>query len=215
MLNSIVAMRSKAILCVFLYLITLFSLTAGKALQVSADAAIQSPLPDEAVQGLVQIKGSTLIEGFSSFDLAFSFENDLTETWFLITQNQSPIADDVLGEWDTSMLSDGDYSLRLTVHRIEASPIVIIIEGIRVRNYSPIETDTPSKPANSITPTAIGITPTSKASIISQSLRSTPTPLAKNPAEINPQEIESSIQRGAIFAGIFLLGLGLYALTRK
>jgi hypothetical protein len=215
MLNSIVAMRSKAILCVCLYLITLFSLTAAKALQVSSDAAIQSPLPGEAVQGLVQIIGSTLIEDFSSFDLAFSFENDVTETWFLITQSQSPITDDILGEWDTSVLSDGDYSLRLTVHRIETSPIEITIEGIRVRNYSPIETDTPSKPANSITPTVIENTPTTKASGISQSPLSTPTPLAKNPAEINPQEIESSIQKGAIFAGIFLLGLGLYALTRK
>lgn len=215
MLNSIVTMHGKVILSVFWYLIILIGLTAANPLQASFDATIESPLAGEAVQGLVQIKGNTLVEDFSSFELAFSFGIDVTETWFLIIQSQSPVSDGVLGEWDTSVLSDGDYSLRLTIHRIEASPIVIIVEGIRVRNYSPIETNTPGKSSTSITPTIIESTPTEKAQVITQSHRSTPTPLSKNPAEINPQEIYSSIQRGAVTAVILLGVLALYVFSRK
>jgi hypothetical protein len=215
MLDSIVAMRSKAILGIFSYLILFISLTAANPFQASFDAKIQSPLPGEAVQGLVQIRGSTFVEGFSSFDLAFSFGNDVTETWFLITQSQSPITDDVIGEWDTSVLSDGNYSLKLTIHRIEDLPIEIIVEGIRVRNYSQIETDTPSKSTNSITPTIIENTPTTIAPVITQSQRPTPTLLTKNPAEIDPKEIQSSIQRGAVISIILLSILGLYAFSRK
>lgn len=215
MLNSIVAMRLKAILCVFWYLTFLISLTAASPFQASTDAVIQSPLPGEAVQGLVQIKGNTLVEEFAGFELAFSFGDDVTETWFLITQSQFPINDDVLGEWDTSVLSDGDYSLRLTVHRIESPPVVVTVDGIRVRNYSPIETETPSEPALSITPTIVENTPTTQALEGTQTDHPTPTPLAKNPAEINPQDIYSSIQGGAITAVILLCILGLYAFSRK
>jgi hypothetical protein len=212
MLNSSVAMRVKAILCEFLYLITLLNLTAASPIQDSLDATIQSPLPGEAVQGLVQIKGNALIKGFSGYELAFSFENDITETWFLINQSQAPVSDDVLGEWDTSVLSDGNYSLRLTVYRIEASSVVVTVEGIRVRNYSPIETETPNKSTISTTPTLIDITPTPQAPMKTQSPLISPTPLAKNPAEINPQEISSSIKRGAIFTVVVLGIIGLYVI---
>ena len=116
MLNSIVAMRIKATLSTFWYLITLICLTAANPLQDTVNASIQSPLPGEAVQGLVQIKGNALIEGFSSYELAFSFGNDVTETWFLIIQSQSPVSDDVLGEWDTSVLAPRGFHQRRGVH---------------------------------------------------------------------------------------------------
>jgi hypothetical protein len=215
MLNSIVAMRAKAILSYFLCLTSFVGLIAANQFQVTLEATIESPLPGEAVQGLVQIKGNTLIEGFSAYELAFSFKSNSTETWFLIKQSQSPVGDAVLGEWDTSVLSDGNYVLRLIVYRAEASPIVILIEGIRVRNYSPIETETPADSTITIEPTLIDITPESQAPTKTPLPLLSPTALSKNPAEINPQDISSSIQRGAIIVAILLGILGLHTFFRS
>ncbi|MGD8458190.1 MAG: hypothetical protein PVF83_17570 [Anaerolineales bacterium] len=210
-----IAMHSKANLCISWYLITFLGLIAANSLQVSPDASIQSPLPGEAVQGLVQIKGSTLFDDFSSYELAFSFGNDETETWFLISQSTIEVDNDILGEWDTSVLSDGDYSLRLIIHRIETTPVVILIEGIRVRNYSPIETDTPSEVLITNSPTLVDTTPTSQAPTKTQLPLESPTALPKNPAEITPDNITSSIQRGVIYTLIFLISLGLYVVYQS
>jgi hypothetical protein len=215
MLNSIVAMRAKAILSYFLYLTAYLGLIAANPFQGTLEATIDSPLPGEAVQGLVQIKGNTLIEDFSAYELAFSFKTDVTETWFLITQSQTPVSDAVLGEWDTSVLSDGNYVLRLIVYRVETSPIVILVEGIRVRNYSPIETETPAASAITITPTLLEIAPGTPTPTRTRLPLKTPTALAKNPAEINPQDISSSIQRGAIVTVVLLGILGLHTFFRN
>ncbi len=215
MLNSILAMCNKLLVRAFSYLILLLGLIAANTLQTSVGINIQSPHAGEAVQGLVQITGNTSIYGFISYELAFSFDLDQTETWFLIEQGNAPVNNGVLGEWDTSTLTDGNYNLRLIVNRIEYSPIIVFIEGIRVRNYSPVETETPSATSDVISKNLNDSSLKTASSITASKLQFTPTPLKKNPAEINPSQIDLYIKRGAIFALVVLGFLGLYIVLRR
>jgi hypothetical protein len=140
---------------------------------------------------------------------------DPTETWFLIKQNNIPVNDDVLGEWDTSVLTDGNYILRLTVNRIDHPPTVIFVEDIRVRNYSPLETETPTVTLQVISTNRSESTLNTGTFTITPRSQFTPTPLKKNPAEINPAQIDLYVQRGAIFALVVLGILGIYIISRR
>lgn len=215
MLNSIVAMRYNSILYVFLDLIVSIGLSASIRFQAELDVNIQSPNPGEAVQGLVQIIGNTDIEGFASSELAFSFSSDQTQTWFLIKDSSQPVRNDVLGEWDTSTLTDNTYTLRLTVFRKEGEPILVIVEEIRVRNYSPIETATPTITPVNGSDEPEESTPTPLLPTSAPPPKATLTPLAKNPAELSPAQIKSSTIRGGILAVLFLIFLGLYSAARR
>lgn len=208
-------MRYNAIWCVFLYLTVSLGLSASNRFQAGLDVNIQSPSPGEAIQGLVQIIGNSDIEGFVSSELAFSFSSDQTQTWFLIKNSSVPVRNAGLGEWDTSTLTDNTYTLRLTVFRKEGEPIAVIVEGIRVRNYSPIETSTPTP-----TPEIVPDEPEESASTPVPPTNTPPpeatlTPLAKNPAELSPVQIKSATIRGGILAVLFLIFLGLYAAARR
>jgi hypothetical protein len=208
-------MRYKAIWYGFLYLTILLCLTAASGNQTELGISIQSPLPGEAVQGLVQIMGNTFIEGFISYELAFSFGIDSTLTWFQIEQSNNPVDYSVLGEWETSVLTDGNYILRLFVNRTDAPPIIIFVEGIRVRNYSPIETKTSTVQPPAFPAIPDESTPTNAAPTNKPLPQFTPTPLTNNPVEITTPQIYSSVQRGAIFALVVLGILGLYVASQR
>ena len=64
--------------------------------------------------------------------------------WFNIKTSDKNPPDGLLGVWDTSSISDGNYRLRLTVYYKDSTKAEYFADEIRVRNYSPIETDTPA-----------------------------------------------------------------------
>lgn len=215
MLNSLVAMRLKTIWLLYLCLTTSLSLVAATPFQTSFEVIIRSPQPGEAVQGLVQITGSTRVEGFISYELSFSFEDDPTGTSFLIQQSREPVNYDVLGEWDTSVLTDGTYTLQLMVERQGGAPVSTFVEGLRVRNYSPIETHTPSPLQTFVLQDALNTTPSSIQPAHTPTPKPTLTPLAKNPAELHTSQITSAMVCGGILAIIVLGLLGFYVTARQ
>lgn len=170
---------------------------------------ILSPLAGEAVQGRTPILGTVLDDQLDAWELYFGYAHDETGTWFLIDRDESPVEAARLSEWDTSQITDGLYNLRLVVFLDDGSQFEVIVPDIRVRNYTPIETSTPTiTPTMLISPTPTPIPPT--ATTIP-----TPTPLPPNPAEITPQEFNNSLLRGALVSlGLFLL-MGLYTSLRK
>ena len=184
---------------------------------------IQSPVPGQALQGSVTISGNSAVEGFQSSEVSFAYAHDPTDTWFLIQYSTLPVQDGMLASWDTTTITDGNYSIRLVVLLTDGSQVKQRVNGLRVRNYSPIETDTPTPIAPSLTP-APG-TPTSYApptATPSPSLtppRPTPTPLPTNPAEISTTEAIMTLGKGAMITlGLFVfLGgyLGIRAALRK
>ncbi len=109
---------------------------------IDSTVGITDPLPGNPIQGLVQITGFIDIEEWEYFNLEFAFTHQ--NVWFPISMRQIEIGGNILGEWDTSSITDGNYDLRLTVFLSDETSLEIISEGIRVRNYSVIETNTPA-----------------------------------------------------------------------
>jgi hypothetical protein len=193
----------------FTFISTLFFLfyKFPSSLQVGGETSIQSPHPNEAIQGIYTIIGTTSIDGFLEYNLSFSFEDDPTGTWFVIHTGTEPVENDTIGTWDTTTLTDGSYNLRLIVHLLDDNTTTINIDNIRVRNYSPIETDTPAptntpNPEEPPPPTHTPIPPT-------------PTPLPPNPAGLFHTDIENYLVGGVFGALACMLILGLYNRIKK
>jgi len=183
------------------------------------DVVIVAPQPGQAIQGVVSIMGRTALSGFRSAELLFGYANDPSQTWFFIAESTAPMDAGLLAEWDTSTLTDGNYTLRLVVNRTDGSRVVVIVTGLRVRNYSPVETST-STPISTPTPTASPLpgresNPTQPAQPSATMLPPTITPLPTNPAELSQQDITNNLLRGAAGTGIALAALILYIGIRK
>jgi hypothetical protein len=187
--------------------------TAQEIVELQTEVSIQSPLPGQAIRGNVPILVDTTTMGFLSAELSFGYDNDPSGTWFLVDQSQEPNQGEVMTEWDTTTLTDGSYVLRLVVSLSDGNQYTTFVQALRVRNYSPIETDTPSPSATSAplaTPLP-SITPSSTATLILP----TPTLFPPNPLQVTRQDIWANLLRGAAggFAAVVLTGL--YISLRK
>ena len=177
--------------------------------QNTAGPRLDQPMPGQAVQGVVSITGSTQVDGFASAEIEFCFEGDPSQTWFLIQENIPAIENDVLASWDTTTITDGTYRLRLHVMKTDGTSITAEDAGVRVRNYSLIETNTPAilpeeTLVSSVTPTL--------SQVIAQS---TPTPQPPNPVTVTRVDLQTSAGRGLmVVAGLFIL-FGIYFGLRR
>jgi hypothetical protein len=171
------------------------------------DPGISEPRPGDVLQGVVNIVGNTGIPGFSSAEVVFSYADDTTSTWFLITTKSEPSTDQPLTTWDTSTITDGTYTLRLRVILTDGTHLDVLVPGLRVRNYTPIETPTPAPTAPQATalPT---ITPTGTPF-------PTPTPLLQNRAIVSTLDVGSSIFYGGMATLLLFISFGLYILIRR
>ncbi len=187
------------------------------------NVAIDSPAGGEALQGLVRISGSANPDGFSAFELSFRFTGDDRGAWFLIAEGNSPVEEGELAEWDTFLITDGDYDLRLAVSQAGGGLLEATVEGLRVRNYSAVETSTPTPipsptasptvdPTADFVPPTVTPTPTEAGSAPPPA---TLTPLPTNPAQISGGEISYSLARGAAGVLAAFILLGMYASIRN
>lgn len=182
------------------------------AAQDAPSAAILSPLPDEAVFGQVTITGTTAVPAFVSSQLDFSYASNPTGTWFTIQASTQPVTDAALAVWDTTLITDGDYILRLRVFT-EDGTLQEVTVPVRVQNDTPIPTPTPvftATPdrldAGFPTPFLVAASPTPTSTP-----RPTPTPLTANALSVPQTAIYVSLGRGALvilglfaFAGLIL-----------
>ncbi len=182
---------------------------------VTQNPQIIAPKPGQALQGNIPIVVDTTVQKFQSVELTFAYANNPTKTWFLIYQGIQPVSNGPLVAWDTSLITDGDYDLRMVITFLDGSQQSVIVSGVRVRNYSPVETDTPmpvtptSPPATADTPIPT-ITPTH----VPTSLPPAATPLPPNPAELHQQDVWINAGKGALaIVGLFAVA-GLYQAVR-
>lgn len=175
--------------------------------------AILDLRPGQAVQGVLAVRVKSDVPAFRNAELSFTYQDDPRQTWFLVAESNQPLNGQSMAEWDTNTISDGDYLLRLVVWREEGNYLEAIVP-LRVRNYSPIETDTPLPPTPSPTlapaetpiPT---VTATAHPPPAATSTSLPPNPLALQPAQV----IHGAVQGGAI-AILALAMAGLYARLR-
>jgi hypothetical protein len=74
---------------------------------------LTAPVQGTTLSGSVQVTGTADIEEFWYYKLEFRYEG--LDHWHYITGQHTPVENDVLGAWDTTILPDGDYYLRLVV----------------------------------------------------------------------------------------------------
>jgi len=171
---------------------------------------ISAPLAGEALQGSMSITGTTAIEGFKAWILSFSYVDDTSGTWFLIDEGTTPVEDDAIAQWNTAKITDGSYNLRLIIDLDGGETIVFIVPNLRIRNYSLIETSTPTI-TPTIDPASSSATPTSTSTPIPP----TPTLLPTNSIEISSTDFNNSLSRGGLSVLVLFLIIGLYASIRR
>ena len=171
------------------------------------EVEIHSPSSGEALQGVIPIIGITSVEGLGSWEISFSYISNSRDTWFLIDEGDQAFENEIITQWDTTTITDGDYLLRLRVYLAEDQISDALITDLRVRNYTIIET---SLPGVTLKP---DLTPTIEPTATSQPL--TPTLLPGNPIEVTELDIINSLSYGAVTAFALIALIGLYASIRK
>jgi hypothetical protein len=212
MLNLSIVMKR-----IFLIVGLIFLLFPPPVLAQEGDqATISYPIEAQFVQGIVSINGSVTALGFASYELSFAYENDPTQTWFELESSTLPVFDGELGTWDTTTLTDGDYTLRLRIFLLDGTTQETTISGLRVRNYTPIPTSTPTPTATPVVqfaaPTAQLIAP---APATATSSLPTPTLLPPNPVSLANNSISEALGQGAALTLLLFVVLGLLLRLRR
>jgi hypothetical protein len=118
---------------------------------------ITSPRDRAAVRGLVPIEGSATHPQFQKYEIHYGPEPNPGDQWTPIGGSpfSVPVVQGRLGLWDTTIIPDGLYSLRLRLVRLDGNYDEYFVRGIQVSNTRPTETPTPQA-----TPTLAGPTNT-------------------------------------------------------
>lgn len=177
------------------------------AVQVVPGLYILAPEDGQVVTGIVEVRGSVPDDDFEYAELAYAFGDGATSNWFTIQRLDQPLHDATLGYWDTTTISDGLFRLKLVVYRRSGETQEVIVEGIRVANYTHIETPTPNA--------AVENTPTAEVNPTTSVAESpAPTALPANPASIDEEDIRFSLTSGVVMAVLMLVILGVYTFFR-
>jgi hypothetical protein len=192
---------------------------AQDELDPSPAVTILSPNAGQAVRGSIPIIVDTVIDGFLSAELSFAYQADQPITWFLISQSEQPLHDALMTEWDTTLLTDGIYDIRLLVTLKNSRQMTSVVRGVRVRNYSPIETDTPTPsptpaPLATVAHLATSL-PTATPIPSPTPVPATPTPLPDNPLQLTGQDIGLNFLRGTAGGLALIVLAGLYLSIRN
>ncbi len=197
---------------------------------------ISSPRDRAAVRGLVPIEGSATHSQFQKYEVHYGPEPNPGDQWMPVGNSpfSVPVVQGRLALWDTTIIPDGVYSLRLRVVRLDGNYDEYHVRGIQISNTRPTETPTPEAtptPAAptetpSPTPTVIIGVPT----VASPTPRPSATPLPTAPPAASPEPLDLPFQNVgsaacwgaggtlAVFVGIglfFALKTGLVSLVRE
>lgn len=194
--------------------------------QESPQIDISAPQSGSALQGQVTITGTIRVANFASAELAFAYASDSTGTWFPLQTLTQPVEDSTLMVWDTTSLTDGDYSLRLRVYLQDGTLQDVTVTGLHISNTptplpptaTPVPTVTPASLEESTLAVAT-LAPTLPAptALPDSALPAfpTPEPLSANPAALTPALIYSNFGRGILATLLAFALIGLFLRLRK
>jgi hypothetical protein len=162
---------------------------------------ISAPQEGQALQGQVTITGSSNVIGFRTYEVLFTYDTAAKPTWFLIKQSDKAVDNGTLAVWDTTTITDGNYKIMLRVSTEDGTPVEVTVSGLRVRNYSPIETDSPATQVVETTPGA----QSSSVPGVTQAA----TSLAPNPAEVTVSTLMVNVLKGIGIGVLLLIVIGV------
>lgn len=184
----------------------LLLLPAGLAVAQGEDlAVISSPASNAVVRGTVQITGSADYPSFQFYILEFSPEPIPGDQWQIIgVIHEAPVINGVLENWDTTLIPDGSYTIRLRVVRLDGNYSEAFAQQVVVTNAQPLPTDTPipapvneeaqEQPVGPPTASPTPLPPTPTISIDLPVVETpTPRPIPTSPPLQDPEETQSFI----------------------
>lgn len=132
---------TKISLCLLLLLILLSTLHAPPRAFAAdprcADTFIASPLARSVQSGVMLITGRAQLEGaFVRYQVDFS-TNGLN-LWVLINSAPQAVMDGTLARWDTTLVPDGAYDLRVRTIDTSGNYCESVSQGIVISNQSPV-----------------------------------------------------------------------------
>jgi hypothetical protein len=91
---------------------------------------ITAPKPGSEVSGTVDLVGTVQIPDFGFYKYEVAPLN--SDAWATIAATTTPVPNGLLGHWDTTSLTPGDYQLRLVVVNTQGQSLTPCIIPIRV-----------------------------------------------------------------------------------
>jgi hypothetical protein len=228
-------MRKVVASCLFLLLlgtllVVIIEAAPGHSTQgQEPQAVITSPRDRAVVRDKVSIQGTATHPEFWKYEVAYGLEPNPGDQWTLIgIVHENQVVDNVLETWDTTLLPDGNYSLRLRVVRRDGNYQEYFVREIAIANTQPTDTPIPKvTPTPTDTPTPLPPTPTIIIELpvlpspTFQPLPTTapvigPTPTtAPSFLNINVPDLGEALCWGAGAAAFAFLLVGLLALLRR
>ena len=178
----------------------------------TASISILSPQPGDVLRGQVEIVGNMDIPDFASAELAFSYASNPADSWFTIQTFSQP-AQSPIAVWDTTKLTDGDYTLHLRVVLQDGSSQDVVVSDLKIRNDEPLPVESPTAtlPSQFSTPLPTStLTPESALPAFPS-----PTPLPANPASVTSTSIYSNFAQGALITLVLFAFFSLILRLRK
>ena len=210
-----------------LWSLVVFTASAAPPLQGSI-GVITSPKGGTSIRGSVVIEGSASHNEFWKYEVHYG-RGVNPSNWTLIGDvHQNKVISGRLEAWNTNLVPDGIYALRLRVARKDGNYDDYFVRDLNVANTQPTETPTPKEEtpaAPTITSTPLPATPTI---VIEQPKRETPTAAATSaksaagqmtptPAEspkISGRALLDAVWSGTKFVLVIFAGFGLLAILR-
>jgi hypothetical protein len=192
-LSKETARRSIALALICVVVVAAMALPVSAApLKQEAQAAIASPTDGQTLQGNVTISGSASHPNFEHYEIAYGPDPNPNDAWQIFGGNNQPVSNGALGIWNTNVVADGTYMIRLRVVRRDSNYSEAFVRGLKVSNQQPVGTPTSIPPAPTFgaeaTMTPIGTI------IVEQPPTSEPTSIAN---AANSTTANSNTPRGA------------------
>ncbi len=191
--------------------------------QAQAFGQITSPRDRAAVRGLVPIEGSATHPQFQKYEIHYGPEPNPGDQWTPIAGSPFtvPVVQGRLGLWDTTIIPDGLYSLRLRVVRADGNYDEYFVRGVQVSNTRPTETAMPTATATPAAPTHTPApTPTiviAVPTVASPTPKPTATPLptalptdTPEPLDLPFQSVSDAACWGTAATVAVFVGIGLF-----
>lgn len=141
---------------IFFAFLLLLLMVAPAAAQ-DGTAEVTSPSALSEVFGTVDIVGTVTLANVQSyfFEISDFLEDPATATWLPVTlPSNAAVTDGVLAQWNTTVVPDGVYALRLRVFLTTGEVTEVIVRPVVIANAN-APAPTPSEPTPEPTPTVV------------------------------------------------------------
>ena len=99
---------------------------------------ILSPVPGNVVSGNVQVLGAATHPQFLQYQVEYGPDPNPSNLWYPAADIvQSPVVNGLLGIWNTNVVNDGRYQVRLRVTLRDGTTLSTVVGNITVQNQEP------------------------------------------------------------------------------